>query len=941
MADLAIIVDTKSLVDAKNKLTAFQDQMGKTNSVLGLSRALGSVERNVEELIKAQAKGQLSSRSFQQGLLEQRKALEAMGMSSYMARQRVEQLAAALRNQQAARVAAQAADEAARATKRLADRQLELRMRFQEGYANFTRQREAMRSLREAYRSGILTLQQYEAQLARIRAANLGNVRGTNNLGVAMQQTGYQVGDFMVQIQGGANPMVAFGQQATQLVGVLYLMPPAMLAASISIMGLSISVGFLVMSLGIIIPIATAIGAYFMRMSGSSKTLSQRLDEVTSSSDKLKETFELLNDQELGLKFGNLTDEVRSLSSAMLTLDSNAQLKNFSAFLDKAERAASVNGFVGGVNQFFNEMINTPTFGLLGSSKAEMDEETFAELGYGIGRQQYLGYIDGLKSAANQGNREQIVRLFDNLISSLGSNVTPAGYLLADQMRKIALSVAEITAEMNGSIEADRVAAHLEEKRVESIQLYYDNLKKVSDLQQERKAGVQAILDGVDAETKSLQGQIDLNRKILQFGRDSAEVKAKEAEIAREQYRLQQMSEGILGNNLKTLMGTYDAYVMSAAQLEASEESSKGLADALKDAASAMSDLQNTGDLDAKLAGLVARLDAVRTGANEAAAGLVATETYKAQASLDAALTGGNDAIIRDAQIAYTAKLELINAVGVKTTALEDRKEANRESNKKGPTSETSQEALDKLVRQTESRRRLVDLTEEQARYEELLFKIQETSAGKRDPLSQKELEVAAKKIYLIEEQTRVIEEQNKVQEALASTIENSMENAFMSMVDGTKKAKDAFRDMAADIIKELYRVLVVKRMVSGITSFLGFADGGTFSGGSQIQAYANGGVVGGPTTFPMAGGKTGLMGEAGPEAIMPLKRGANGKLGVQMEGGGGDTIVVNQSFNFQANGDDSVKRIIAQAAPQIAQMTKKSMIDDRRRGGQMKATFG
>jgi hypothetical protein len=937
MADLAIIVDTKSLVDAKNKLTAFQNQMGKTNSVLGLSRALGSVERNVEELIKAQAKGQLSSRSFQQGLLEQRKALEAMGMSSYMARQRVEQLAAALRNQQAARVAAQAADEAARATKRLADRQLELRMRFQEGYANFTRQREAMRSLREAYRSGIITLQQYEAQLARIRTANQGNVRGTNNLGVAMQQTGYQVGDFMVQIQGGTNPMVAFGQQATQLVGVLYLMPPAMLAVSRSIMGISVSVGFLVMSLGIIIPIATAIGAYFMRMSGSSKTLSQRLDEVTSSSDKLKETFELLNDQELGLKFGNLTDEVRSLSSAMLTLDSNAQLKNFSAFLDKAEGAANA-GFL---DKYSSWVVNLSTFGRFGTSEAELDEATFAELGYGIGRQQYLGYIDGLKSAANQGNREQIVELFDNLISSLGSNVTPAGYLLADQMRKIALSVAEITAEMNGTAEADRVAAHLEEKRVESIKLYYDNLKKVSDLQQERKAGVQEILDAVDAEKKSMSDILGLNELILQFGKDSAQVKAKEAAIAREQYRLEQINAQIKGNHLIDAMALYDANVGVTDAISDSEQKAKGLAEALKDAASAMSDLQNTGDLDAKLAGLVARLDAVRTGANEAAAGLVATETAKAQASLDAALTGGNDAIIRDAQIAYTARLGLINAIGVTTTALGDEKEANRGSNKKGTTSETGQEALDKLVRQTESRRRLVDLTEEQVRYEELLFKIQETSAGKRDPLSQKELEVAAKKIYLIEEQTRVIEEQNKVQEALASTIENSMENAFMSMVDGTKKAKDAFRDMAADIIKELYRVLVVKRMVSAITSFLGFADGGTFSGGSQIQAYANGGVVGGPTTFPMAGGKTGLMGEAGPEAIMPLKRGANGKLGVQMEGGGGDTIVVNQSFNFQANGDDSVKRIIAQAAPQIAQMTKKSMIDDRRRGGQMKATFG
>ena len=53
-------------------------------------------------------------------------------------------------------------------------------------------------------------------------------------------------------------------------------------------------------------------------------------------------------------------------------------------------------------------------------------------------------------------------------------------------------------------------------------------------------------------------------------------------------------------------------------------------------------------------------------------------------------------------------------------------------------------------------------------------------------------------------------------------------------------------------------------------------------------------------------------MGEAGPEAIMPLKRGSNGKLGVQMEGGGGggDVITINQSFNFQANGDDTVKKL-------------------------------
>jgi hypothetical protein len=185
------------------------------------------------------------------------------------------------------------------------------------------------------------------------------------------------------------------------------------------------------------------------------------------------------------------------------------------------------------------------------------------------------------------------------------------------------------------------------------------------------------------------------------------------------------------------------------------------------------------------------------------------------------------------------------------------------------------------------------------------------------------------------------IEEERK---RMNDLVTDSMEDGLMAMADGTKSVSDAFRDMAREIIADLYRVLVVQQMVNAAKSAMGFgffADGGAFSGGSQIQAYADGGVVGGPTMFPMAGGKTGLMGEAGPEAIMPLKRGANGKLGVQMEGGGGDTINVVQNFNFQANGDDSVKKIIAQAAPQIANMTKKSLLDDRRRGGTTKAVFG
>jgi phage-related minor tail protein len=88
---------------------------------------------------------------------------------------------------------------------------------------------------------------------------------------------------------------------------------------------------------------------------------------------------------------------------------------------------------------------------------------------------------------------------------------------------------------------------------------------------------------------------------------------------------------------------------------------------------------------------------------------------------------------------------------------------------------------------------------------------------------------------------------------------------------------------------------------------------------------FANGGVVNRATSFMMTSGRMGVMGEAGPEAILPLKRGANGQLGIQA--GGGSGVVINQSFNFVANGDESVKKIIAEEAPRIAKYTEQQII--------------
>ena len=85
---------------------------------------------------------------------------------------------------------------------------------------------------------------------------------------------------------------------------------------------------------------------------------------------------------------------------------------------------------------------------------------------------------------------------------------------------------------------------------------------------------------------------------------------------------------------------------------------------------------------------------------------------------------------------------------------------------------------------------------------------------------------------------------------------------------------------------------LISQGVGSLVQGILPFANGAPFSQG-KVMPFAQGGVVSSATTFPMRGG-TGLMGEAGPEAIMPLARGADGKLGVRAGGGGGASVVLN-----------------------------------------------
>ena len=149
--------------------------------------------------------------------------------------------------------------------------------------------------------------------------------------------------------------------------------------------------------------------------------------------------------------------------------------------------------------------------------------------------------------------------------------------------------------------------------------------------------------------------------------------------------------------------------------------------------------------------------------------------------------------------------------------------------------------------------------------------------------------------------------------------IGESFGQAFESMVMGATSAKDALKSFASAIIKELLQVLVIKQMVAAISGGLSSvfsAKGNAFDQGKVIP-YASGGVVNRPTAFPMSGGNIGVMGEAGPEAIMPLKRGPGGKLGV-MAAGGQVSKVVNVKFNIKTRDADSFRKSSGQITADI-----------------------
>ncbi len=153
-----------------------------------------------------------------------------------------------------------------------------------------------------------------------------------------------------------------------------------------------------------------------------------------------------------------------------------------------------------------------------------------------------------------------------------------------------------------------------------------------------------------------------------------------------------------------------------------------------------------------------------------------------------------------------------------------------------------------------------------------------------------------------------------------------SITNAFAKGIVEGRRFEDVLRSVGQTLVESLLKT-ALKPLASGLSGLLGsgiksltglFSGGGLGSAAAKIPVmpFAEGGVIASPGYFPLGRG-LGLAGERGTEAIMPLSRGPDGRLGVRA--GGQQQRAVSVTVQVTTPDADSFRRSEAQVSAAIA----------------------
>ncbi len=644
--------------------------------------------------------------------------------------------------------------------------------------------------------------------------AQMAATKSSNRMGVVTQQAGYQVSDFVVQVQSGTNAFVAFGQQASQLVGVLPLVAGKIGLTTGAAIALS-------SALGVAIPIVTAIGAYLSRAGKDAEETKTAIDSLTQSLEQFEQAQKAL---QLGVSVGQLTvtEKIKELDEEILKTSKD---------IDKLALAMSASLSTTG----------TAGFGFIFSGMADDIQEAqdkivgLEELRARLSDRINVKFENQKRSLQEQlliaqsinkngKDSEQVETLRNRLASRDILLKAKALGMTNDQL----FELMQIVKQTQAAEKATRINLALAEQEEASTKRSVDLHEKLADIRnresKDRQKAVQKILDTVSKEYDIISDKLRLVNQEYLSDKDSAAYQRVKLQIERDNYEQTLKSKGVLGDNLRLIMNQFDSYHSMLRVLKDINEEEKKRLDAIT--------------LQQRMVGI-----GVASG------------------------RGGDP---RQQGTRYQQEF------GYKTV---DELIAEHNARNKG-------------IKET------IDLTRE-------------------------------------------LTEAQKQQVEVADAVSGAFGDFFMNMVDGTMSATDAFRAMARDIIKELYRIMVVEQMVQSIKGAImgGFAPAPSGGAGvaPPVAPRGVGGFDGGGYTGsgPRSGGldgKGGFMAMLHPrETVVDHTKG---------QGVGGEVINVTQNINVSTGVQQTVRAEIKQLMPQIADSAKAAVVDAKRRGGSYGRAF-
>lgn len=724
--------------------------------------------------------------------------------------------------------------------------------------------------------------------------------QGSNRFGVVTQQAGYQIGDFLVQVQSGTNWMVAFGQQATQLVGVLPLMGAGFLGLSSGAL-VALSAG-----LGIAIPLITAIGAYFMRAGDSAEKAKDQVNDLDSAIKNIDASLKKWTQTKQAAAEGMTVEQMfGGQSLAQAKTDLGVALRIAQAIQKEIEDGNAKNKT--GLDTIFMQKLESiwggDAISRLNAATAavEVAKQRIADIDAKLAEEQKQNSDDSRVALQNEFDMQLSIAKFGE--DSEQTKALANKQALDDYNRQIDAQVRinELTEEQGSKLKATNLLnTYLLDIAQKLAAVAAQELIVTKNQREADDARAQERL----ANEKAYQAAIDKGLAKNQYWSDQA--KAAERQAAAVDY---------IVKNLNLLGAKKDAEGFNKALQEALDAGVKF----------SVVDLSSIVSLAAK--------NGWNLAAALKAAWAAASQSSPAAASV---LMGGGRPEVNLDDMKYRGAVIEGRANIAETNRIKDEKKTGG-AEKKDPLAELQKQIAlqEELNGKTEAEQRVRQaLGDDYSKYSSVVIK------GLEDQI-QKQMD---------------LEDHLKEQQGLYDTIQSSMEDAFMSMVDGTKTAKDAFKSMALAIIKELYNVLVVQRMVGSFDQATGQGSGimgaifkgvaGAFGGGSLSSGPNSGyvaGMAGRASGGPISAGTPYMVGERGPEMIIPKSSGmvlTNGQTKAALGGSSNESYVVNNNISVTGSDSVMVRQEIAKMIPQISSATKAAMIDAKRRGGQMGNAF-